>query len=93
MNKFVTVNKSRTVTAHGIFNSIDDTVKPRLEKAGADCSMIRVIDETEKELCMTDDRLEKAIVETGARLIILDPIQAYIGPRLICTEPMKYDRC
>ncbi len=44
--------------------------------------MIRVIDETEKELCMTDDRLEKAIVETGARLIILDPIQAYIGAKV-----------
>ena len=28
---------------------------------------------------MTDDRLEQAIIETGARLIILDPIQAYIG--------------
>lgn len=63
-------------------DGIDDTVKPRLEKAGADCSMIRVIDETEKELCMTDDRLEKAIVETGARLIILDPIQAYIGAKV-----------
>ena len=49
-------------------DGIDDTVKPRLEKAGADCSMIRVIDETEKELCMTDDRLEKAIVETGAKV-------------------------
>ena len=63
-------------------DGIDDTVKPRLERAGADCSMIRVIDETEKELCMTDDRLEKAIVETGARLIILDPIQAYIGAKV-----------
>ena len=30
-------------------DGIDDTVKPRLERAGADCSMIRVIDETEKE--------------------------------------------
>ena len=58
---------------------IDDTIKPRLEKAGADCSMIRVIDKTEKELSMTDDRLEQAIIETKARLIILDPIQAYIG--------------
>ena len=58
---------------------IEDTIKPRLEKAGADCSMIRVIDETDKELSMTDDRLEQAIIETGARLIILDPIQAYIG--------------
>ena len=60
-------------------DGIEDTIKPRLEKAGADCSMIRVIDETDKELSMTDDRMEHAIIETGARLIILDPIQAYIG--------------
>lgn len=60
-------------------DGIEDTIKPRLEKAGADCSMIRVIDETDKELSMTDDRLEQAIIETKARLIILDPIQAYIG--------------
>lgn len=60
-------------------DGIEDMIKPRLEKAGADCSMIRVIDETDKELSMTDDRLEQAIIETGARLIILDPIQAYIG--------------
>ena len=60
-------------------DGIEDTIKPRLVKAGADCSMIRVIDETDKELSMTDDRLEQAIIETGARLIILDPIQAYIG--------------
>ena len=63
-------------------DGIDDTIKPRLEKAGADCSMIRVIDETEKELSMTDDRLEQASVETGARLVILDPIQAYIGAKV-----------
>lgn len=60
-------------------DGIEDTIKPRLEKAGADCSMIRVIDETDKELSMTDDRLEQAIIEAKARLIILDPIQAYIG--------------
>lgn len=63
-------------------DGIDDTIKPRLEKAGAYCSMIRVIDETEKELSMTDDRLEQAIIETGARLVILDPIQAYIGAKV-----------
>lgn len=31
-------------------DGIDDTIKPGLEQNGADCSMIRVIDETEKEL-------------------------------------------
>jgi archaellum biogenesis ATPase FlaH len=60
-------------------DGIDDTIKPRLEKANADCSKIRVIDETEKELSMTDERLEQAIAETKAKLVILDPIQAYIG--------------
>ena len=36
-------------------DGIDDTIKPRLEQNGADCYMIRVIDETEKELSMTDE--------------------------------------
>lgn len=60
-------------------DGIDDTIKPRLENANADCSKIRVIDETEKELSMTDERLEQAIAETNAKIVILDPIQAYIG--------------
>lgn len=28
---------------------------------------------------MLDDRIEKAIIEVGARVVILDPIQAYVG--------------
>ena len=60
-------------------DGIDDTIKPRLEKAGADCSKIRIIDESEKELTMNGERLEQAIAETKAKLIILDPIQAYLG--------------
>lgn len=60
-------------------DGLEDTIKPRLEQAGADCTKVRVIDESEKELTMSDERLEQAIIETKARLIILDPIQAYIG--------------
>ena len=56
-----------------------DTVKPRLEVADADCEKIMVIDESEKSLSMIDERLEQAIVQTNARLLILDPIQAYLG--------------
>ena len=75
-------------------DGIEDTIKPRLEKAGADCSMIRVIDETDKELSMTDDRLEQAIIETKARLIILDPIQAYIGATVdMHRAKMCYHEC
>lgn len=60
-------------------DGLADTVRPRLELAGADCERIIVIDESDKSLSMVDERLEQAIVRTGARLLILDPIQAYLG--------------
>ena len=60
-------------------DGLADTVKPRLELARADCERILVIDEKEKSLSMVDERLEKAIVQTKARMLILDPIQAYLG--------------
>lgn len=60
-------------------DGLADTVKPRLEAAGADCSKVHVIDESEQGLNMLDERLEAAIIRTGAKLVILDPIQAYLG--------------
>jgi predicted ATP-dependent serine protease len=60
-------------------DGLADTVKPRLETAGADCERILVIDESDKSLSMADERLEDALKQTGARLLILDPIQAYLG--------------
>ena len=56
-----------------------DTVKPRLETAGANCENISVIDESIKSLSMIDERLEEAVIRTKAKLLILDPIQAYLG--------------
>ena len=60
-------------------DGLADTVKPRLEQAGADCERISVIDEKIKSLSMIDERLEEAVIRTGAKLLILDPIQAYLG--------------
>ena len=60
-------------------DGLADTIKPRLEIAGADCSRVLVIDESRRELTLCDERLEQAIRETGARLIVLDPLQAYLG--------------
>ncbi len=60
-------------------DGLADTVKPRLEMAGADCERIMVIDESEKSLSMIDERLEEAIIKTNAKLLILDPMQAYLG--------------
>lgn len=60
-------------------DGLADTVKPRLETAGADCENISVIDESKKSLSMIDERLEEAIIKTKTKLLILDPIQAYLG--------------
>ncbi|MCR5541112.1 MAG: AAA family ATPase [Ruminococcus sp.] len=60
-------------------DGLSDTVKPRLLSAGADCSHIIVINESERNVTMSDKRLEAAIAHTGAKLVILDPLQAYIG--------------
>lgn len=56
-----------------------DTIKPRLMEARANCQNIRFIDESQDPLCFTDERIEAAIRQTGARLLILDPLSAYIG--------------
>ncbi len=60
-------------------DGLADTIKPRLEDAGADCSRVFVIDESKSSLSFTDDRIEQAIVKTNAKLLILDPLQAYLG--------------
>lgn len=60
-------------------DGLADTVKPRLESAGAVCENISVIDERIKSLSMVDEWLEEAVIRTKARLLILDPIQAYLG--------------
>lgn len=51
-------------------DGLADTVKPRLELAGADCEKILVIDESDKSLSMADERLEEAIARTGAKVLI-----------------------
>ena len=60
-------------------DSLVDTVKPRLIEAGADLDRVLVIDDSEVQLTLSDERIEKAIVENNARLVIIDPIQAYLG--------------
>ena len=60
-------------------DGLGDTVKPRLTEAGADLDRVLVIDDSDVQLTLSDERIEKAIVENNARLVIIDPIQAYLG--------------
>ena len=60
-------------------DGLGDTIKPRLLAAGADCSRVLVIDDREQPLTMVDVRLEEAIMQTKARMVVLDPIQGFLG--------------
>jgi archaellum biogenesis ATPase FlaH len=68
-----------------------DTIRPRLDAAGAYISRVHLLDsvrnvtgdgksvETSFNLERDTDALEDAIRQTGARLIVIDPISAYLG--------------
>jgi len=57
-----------------------DTIKPRLERCGADCRKVAFInEETYSGLTLDDERIRQAIIEFRPRLVVIDPIQAYLG--------------
>ncbi len=60
-------------------DGLGDTIKPRLLATKANCEKVLVIDESQQELTLSDERLEKAIRMTKAKVVVLDPIQAYLG--------------
>ena len=60
-------------------DNIADTVKPRLIQAGADCQKIAYIVDEESPLTLEDARIDNVIQQTGAKLFILDPLQAYLS--------------
>ena len=60
-------------------DSHEDTIKPRLLKAGADCSKIAFIDTLdESPLNIADERFYDAIMEISAKLLVIDPYQGFI---------------
>lgn len=68
------------VIYQGAEDGISDTIKPRLMRLGADCSRIAFIDTGEIDsLYFGDNRFEKAVTECNAKLLIIDPLQAFIG--------------
>ena len=60
-------------------DGLGDTVKPRLMEAEADLERVLVIDDRGAPLTLSDERLARAIRENYARLVIIDPVQAFLG--------------
>ena len=63
-------------------DGLEDTIKPRLTEAGADQERVINIREDKKSLHLLDSRIEKAILQCDAKLLILDPLQGYLGERI-----------
>jgi archaellum biogenesis ATPase FlaH len=55
-----------------------DTIKPRLMACKADCSKIAFI---EADGSLTPEMLEEAIRDTNTKLVVLDPLQAFLTGR------------
>jgi len=60
-------------------DGLADTISWRLSDAGADQSRIWVVDESYQGLTLNDDRLRTAIEKLRPRLVVIDPLQAYLG--------------
>ena len=60
-------------------DGLGDTVKPRLISVGADLDRVLVINDEASPLMLSDERIEKAVRENSVKLLIIDPIQAFLG--------------
>lgn len=56
-----------------------DTIKPRLMREGADCARIAFLRTSDQPLTLMSDEWERAIRSSHARLLVIDPLQAYLG--------------
>jgi RecA-family ATPase len=70
-------------------DDIADTIRPRLDAAGADLDRVRVVraihdknGERPAVLPKDIDRLEGLIDEDGARLVIIDPLMAFLDAKI-----------
>jgi len=60
-------------------DGLSDTIKPRLNAAGADCANVAFLDEEINWVTLNDDSVRRAISDFNAKLLVIDPIQAYLG--------------
>ena len=78
-------NPKQAVRAPGLVcyqnaeDGVADTIKPRLERAGAFCDMVLFADDSREPIEILDGRLEMILREYRPALLILDPLQAYLG--------------
>lgn len=60
-------------------DGVADTIKPRLNAAGANCGNVAFWDEEMDMITLGDEKIRRAIEAFQARLLVIDPVQAYLG--------------
>jgi predicted ATP-dependent serine protease len=53
-------------------------IRPRADIVDADLDRIVLLDENDSRLTLTDDRLERVIIQENIALAIIDPVQAHL---------------
>lgn len=88
----------RRVIYQCAYDDVQDTVKPRLEKAGADCNHVAFIKEydkksvkdgREKMLTLDNDRIFQDIKAFQPRLVVLDTISPFLSEKGYLSEIRK----
>lgn len=62
-------------------DGVEDTVKPRFESLDGDCTRFFYVRDTSFNLTHTDD-LDNWIEETASKLVIVDPLQSFLGDKV-----------
>ena len=60
-------------------DGLSDTIKPRLLAEDADCCNVAYLDEELDWVTVNSDSIRRAIADFNAKLLVIDPIQAYLG--------------
>ena len=60
-------------------DGLADTIKPRLDRLGADCEKVAFIREDINTFTLNDEIILKAMIDSDARVFVVDPFQAYLG--------------
>lgn len=72
-------NKPGIVVYQTAEDGIADTVKPRLEPMEPNFGNIYIFNEESESLSLSDEKIEKIMQDLHPKLMIFDPLQAYLG--------------
>ena len=78
-NRNILVSNPDYVVYQNAEDGLADTIKPRLLRANADCENVFCLNDSKYPLEVGDGRIKMILEKLHPKLLILDPLQAYLG--------------